>query len=691
MAKARPTTDTPAPDQRKLTERQALRLGALATIDAKPLAGLSVAEISDKFKWQIDPTLLFFRRICGRVVKKDPVTGEAYPVPFATVHVEDTDCSLLGYFPPAWPWGWFFPLGCRREEIATVTTDRCGRFCVFVPRFEIDWILQWRRHRHCFPDIFVRPSIRDLLPPIDPPRRIPKPPFPPPPEPGPDPAPFDLVSRLPATLVEALAGPAGRALATRVERVAAAAHLGAPAEALDVLVDARAFPSELPPPLPEEFRKVQAGTADVGQSRANPADVIRSTIALRAGLVDRELDDFRLDRYIGPFFRCIDVYLPEWHRVVDVPDITFRVTQDVDGDGTEETIYGESYFDVRWNAGAIPDVTLVASSIARESHVCDAPDVPCGTTPAILFAGLMPLHDAAYFDAALGYAKRPNRPIPPSGPRPEARTPFLHTLQLYGCVNVQGAQFYRVLLSTDDGATFSAITGLHWNIYPIPAGPPHPVAADAQGWYPVLPNPDDFHPARLILEWPTPAVGKHVLKVEVGNAAKNPIQASAPVAIQVDNTAPTATFTTLAWKFAGEPDSAFSGAGRNLLVTCPTIRRGATPADIDVQMTVFVAATHLRDASIYARNCDLSGLAPLASPPPHASHWHDAVSDNSEVLTARYRITAADLEGAYSFGCRVNSRAMNPSGGDGGHLADWLYDPVVVYRQPEIRVAVVNA
>lgn len=74
-------------------------------------------------------------------------------MPWATVHVEDTDCSLFGYFPHGWPWSWFLPLLCRREEIATAVTDACGRFCVWIPRWEIDWILRFRREGICLPDI----------------------------------------------------------------------------------------------------------------------------------------------------------------------------------------------------------------------------------------------------------------------------------------------------------------------------------------------------------------------------------------------------------------------------------------------------------------------------------------------------------------------------------------------------------
>ena len=33
----------------------------------------------------IDPHLWFYRKVCGQVVEKDPVTGVEYPVPNATV------------------------------------------------------------------------------------------------------------------------------------------------------------------------------------------------------------------------------------------------------------------------------------------------------------------------------------------------------------------------------------------------------------------------------------------------------------------------------------------------------------------------------------------------------------------------------------------------------------------------------
>src|SRR5688572_17106588 len=146
-----------------LTDSQVQRLSKVSGIDVAELSGSSVKEIADKLGHRIDPQLLLFRRICGTVVKTDPVTGIAYPVPYATVEVEDTDCSLLGYFPSSSPWSWFFPFSCRREVIGTTTTDECGRFCVWVPRWEVDWIIKWRAQKVCFPVIFQRPDLRDVL------------------------------------------------------------------------------------------------------------------------------------------------------------------------------------------------------------------------------------------------------------------------------------------------------------------------------------------------------------------------------------------------------------------------------------------------------------------------------------------------------------------------------------------------
>mgnify|MGYP003578682569 CR=1 FL=1 len=68
------------PEKMKVTALQAQRLAALSDVDAREPEGLTVPEISEKFRFRIDPELLFFRTICGRVVKRDPATAIEYHV-----------------------------------------------------------------------------------------------------------------------------------------------------------------------------------------------------------------------------------------------------------------------------------------------------------------------------------------------------------------------------------------------------------------------------------------------------------------------------------------------------------------------------------------------------------------------------------------------------------------------------------
>jgi hypothetical protein len=673
----------------------------------KELAGLSVADISDKLRWQIDPELLLFRRVCGKVVKKDPVTGTEYPVPFATVHVEDTDCSLLGYFPPAWPWGWFFPLFCRREEIATVVTDACGRFCVWIPRWEIDWILRFRRERICFPDIFIKPSIRDLLEHLHP-----IPPIIRPPRPEPDPPPFLLKDG--GMTFRRAEEMLGRGLAGRLAGLEAEATLaGSARPRLDVL-DAPAFAEPLPPPLPEELKRASAReTADLAEMKAHQARM--SDLAARFKLDQAIVERLDLRRFIGPFRRCFDVFVPEWLPIFDVPDVTFRVTQDVDGDGDEETIYSEGFFDVRWNAGPIPDVTLYASSIAVAGLTCDTPTVPCGNVPAIIFAGLMPLANPAapadpYHDAgpgepanvAPGYARRPNRPHP-SGlvsdppPNPRAKSPYTGVLLLYGCNELQGAAFYRLRYSLNGGPTVP-FTGLTWPLYRMVGGAlqTHWPVADVNGWYPVLPAADGWFPQNLLLTWPTGANGLYEVELQLGNGAKSVISTSAPVRLRVDNSAPTAQFTGLAWRVAG------TAGWTPLELICPVVVRpvvSGQPVGIEFRVSYQVLATHLRSLVLSGGGCGGGAPVELAAPnwsdPPSMvnpyQHWStDPDLDNSEARTAIFSLPGSALQGAYSFSLYAASRAFNPSQAS-GFAADWNYDPAPNYVIPSLPVAVVNA
>jgi hypothetical protein len=659
------------------------------------LAGLTIAQASEKLKWVADPRLFWFREICGQVVAPDPVTGVEYPVPFATVDVQETECTLLGYFPPALPWVWHFPLFCERETIATVKTDACGKFCVLVPRFEIEWIRVWRLERICYNVIFNRPAIGDLLPS---------------PVPGqPDPGPLAALTSLPPATIGAIAGPGAQALAQRATQLQASQSLGAPDALAASLLQRRAFETEQPPPLPPEFRDALAAHGRlVAAPGANAMEGIQGAIAQKLGLdlASSPLKNFDPGNFIGPFLRCFDVLLPEWQVIFEVPDITFLVTQDVDGSGVQQTIYDDP-FGANWSNESTNNITLVANGIAKTTQSCQAPDVPCGDVPAILFAGLMPLDNPAYFnetpsEANTGCALRPNRPangagsvppVPTDLTRPVAQTPFCETVQLYGCVNVPvdgaTAAYYRVMQSFN-GSPFSAITGVSWQIYTFPGGVPVTIAPDSSGWYPVLSDPEAYFPANLVLDWPTAPLGLYTLKLQVANAAKSVIIDAAAVPVEVDNTAPAANFTTLSWKFAGAPDSTLVSL---LGLPCPLIKRGSTPQDIEVVFTVNVSGNHLRDSSIGVSGCGGgSFVLETASPPYETYHWYTTPTDNNVTLSGRYLLSSTASDGCYNFGCTANSRAMNPSGADGGNLSptDWYEDVVYIYTDPSISVAVVS-
>ncbi|MGQ0443876.1 MAG: hypothetical protein ACT4O2_01800 [Beijerinckiaceae bacterium] len=144
-------------------------------------------------------------------------------------------------------------------------------------------------------------------------------------------------------------------------------------------------------------------------------------------------------------------------------------------------------------------------------------------------------------------------------------------------------------------------------------------------------------------------------------------------------------FTALRWRKAG-------GAWVNVPApfTCVIIPRGVVPADIEIDLSYSVSAQHLRSVQIFGNGCG-AGVPVLISSQNTAEHWHTNVADNSVTNTARYSISAAASAGAYSVSVLAISRAFNPSGGDGGRLVDWHYDPVYNYNYPSLPIAVVNA
>ena len=689
------------PEKMKVTPMQAERLGTMYKIESKSLVGLTIAEISDKFRFQIDPMCLFFRKVCGKVVKTDPTTGTEYPVPFATVYVEDTDCSLLGFFPIGGIWSWFFPFKCHREVIGTTHTDACGNFCAWIPRWDIDWVLRFRQFHICFPIIFERPSLGDILH-----IKLPEEYVIPIPHGDPEPDPYPELDR--ARLVRTIEDYAGPSAGRNIDKLISSSSFGANNTALSVALDAPAFGHQFCPPLPKHLQVPAVEHKAAGKLNM---DTARSTLAVQLKMDAAEFSGLNLHRYYGPFKRCYNIYFPEWMPFFDVPDITFRVTQDTDGDGDEETIYSEGFGDVRWNSGPISDITLHAMPNALAGLFCGEEAIPCGNEPAILMAGRMPvIGEPTIYDPVSGYALRPNRPHP-SGTIPDpvpntdkATTPFFGTLSLLGCLVPKPgttATHYRILFeySSDGGTSYTSpapFVGKTWPLFRLDLSGKtewYYPTADSNGWYPIAPPPPHngpgltpFMPQNLVFDWNTNTNdnGRYRLTLQMGTPGGSTSQ-SDPVAFNVDNSYPSGSFT-IEWRKAG------IGSFQPLTYPCPLIRRGATPSAIEFHVKMDASAAHLRSAVLSAYDCGSGSFTlPAGS---ITGHWYTVPSDNSVTLDVIYTLPAAAAQGTYGFGGHVSSRAMNPSGWDGGQLllpTPWEYDPDNIHIDPSFSFSVINA
>jgi hypothetical protein len=681
-----------APDRVPLKKRQAERLAQLTGLSARELVDRPVAELADKLRWRIDPSIFLFRKVCGKVVRTDQVTGIDYPVPYATVHVMDTDCSFLGLFPVESPWAWLFPIFCNQEEIATTTTDACGEFCVWIPRFEIDWILRWRLERHCLLDLLIKPNLADLLKWLDDHLIEKRPPIGPP-EPGPDPAPFlardpDMVAR-----VRSLVGPE---VASRLHLAAQTSMLNLNETGMQAMLERPAFQNPIPPPLPKSLHELQGRFHDQGAQ------------AMQAHIGGAERD-YRIDlkRYVGPFLRPLCWYELKVDTVplLDVPDITFTVTQDVDGDGTEETIYSEGFFDVRWNAGNIPPVTLHASQIAVASPICgDLPEIDCqesGVGAGIRGVSLVQLDPPtdSYISSTSGYAVRPNRPHTDglvhgaafSLADPAATAPLHGTLLLRGCNQIPGAAYYRVLYS-HDGEPEVPFLNLTWPTFrPLNATPVVVSPVDASGWYNVLPDPGNWLVPYLLLAWKSYEfqAGVYTLRVELADGGKNHLAYSDPVVLNIDNSAPAARINSLEWRQVG------ASSWTPLPLACPVVRR-PLGADIEFRVSWQGSAMHLLYSQLLAGGCGSStATLALQTGATSAEHWYTGELDNAASGTAIYRLNfpgggQPDNQGAYSFWVNAYSRAIDPSHAT-GYTLDWNYNVVWIGGTlASVQVAVVN-
>jgi hypothetical protein len=688
-----------APDKAPLTESQTIMLSALTGIDASKFKGLSVAELSSEFRWQIDPNLFLFVRVCGQVVKQNPATGNQDPVPFATVYAEETICSLLGRFPVGLPWVWFFPFECHTEVVAQTTTDACGKFCIWVPRFEIEWILRFRLERICYLQLFNKPTVASVLAFL---QGNPT---------GPDPAP-DAQATVKLKPGTALYQKAEQLLGTQVTLQLAAQRgdkaFGSATTGQQSLLARPAFATAIAPALPKEFRK-PASLSSAEKHR----NAVASTLANNLGLDVNQFEGLDLNRYCGPFLRCFDIIVPEWVPIFEVPDISFRVTQDVDGTGAQQVIYSGGLFDVAWSTGGVSSVTLLASPIAFATTSCSVPNVPCGDLPSLEFVGLMPLVNppfpgAPYVDAIAGFATRPNPPHPDGtiggAALPPSTAPYTGTLQLYGCNQVDGAVYYRLrytytALGSTTPSALTPFTGLTWPVYREIGTTLETLwpVSDASGWYPVLASADGWFPPNLMLEWDTTsfADGLYTVQLEVADGSKTVLATSSKVGFVVDNSLPISTYSAI-WSFS--PD--MSGSQPVPAGDCVVIDRGETPVSVYVQVSYSVTAKHLRSAQLISSGCNNgANLNSAVSPPPltqptptlAVQHWYENSNDSTFSVVANYVIPSSYPQGVYSFDMYSDTRAFNPAGSDAGPLDDWNYNPVYKWTEPNFSIAIVNA
>jgi hypothetical protein len=305
----------------------------------------------------------------------------------------------------------------------------------------------------------------------------------------------------------------------------------------------------------------------------------------------------------------------------------------------------------------------------------------------------MPL-EATHHNLATGYSVRVNRPRPgglSSDPQVSpAASPYAGTLQLHGCHHLGGAVHYR-LLYTFAPASEVPFTGLEWWAPRLGLGAPFHVVPDALGWYDVLPEAQLVFP-HWLLNWPSTsyANGTYVVRLELGDATKNPIASSATVPFVVDNRAPNAGFTLLRWRHAGGPWTA-------LPFVCPTIHRTAG-VDVDLEVTWFANAPHFRDARLWAGGCGGGNPQPLDGAPPPGQpgapsdfdHWHENPMDNSVTRIANFRIGGGLPEGSYSVGIDAHSRGFNPAGDGGGPGTNWLTNYEYLHAHPSIGIAVID-
>lgn len=139
-------TTLDAPEKRELNSHERARLAELAGLQPEAFCRLTIEEIRSRFGWQIDPRLLLFRRLSGRVLSADNEIGNAIPVPEAVIRVDSTLSDLLHFADNVHGGGCVLMTNLRRETITTLTTSSQGEFSLWIPRFDIESLARWRTY-----------------------------------------------------------------------------------------------------------------------------------------------------------------------------------------------------------------------------------------------------------------------------------------------------------------------------------------------------------------------------------------------------------------------------------------------------------------------------------------------------------------------------------------------------------------
>ncbi len=266
------------------------------------------------------------RRIDGRIVRRSWADATLKPLQEITVHAEETVSSFLAYSPPQWPdWSWLLPFNVRRQEIAVAATDAQGRFSLGIPREEIDSVASWRQGRIGHGD-FSRPRLFDLAKDLESQTQG-----------GP---PAEAIRR--TDFLGNCRKRVGRPLTDQIEALFHGA-MALSDESVESLLETRVGPPRPAAPPRPQVKELAA-------------------LARVQGLPREAVDGAQFGRWLGPVWRQTNLYLPLWTLLVEVPDITFRVTA---GAGEGVALDSDGFFGVLWTGDPMNELTLALSTAAR--------------------------------------------------------------------------------------------------------------------------------------------------------------------------------------------------------------------------------------------------------------------------------------------------------------------------------------